>query len=73
VFHQPAYQLIVTRRGAGPDSLGYPPNEWELRNPGFNGQKRSQKRATAIDVGCAEIWLGQRLVNGVNLSRISSF
>jgi hypothetical protein len=27
----------------------------------------------AIDLGFAEIWLGQRLVNGAKLSRISSF
>jgi hypothetical protein len=39
----------------------------------INGQKRSQMRAIAIDLGFAEIWLGQRLVNGANLSGISSF
>jgi hypothetical protein len=44
-----------------------------IQQPGFNGKKRSQMRAIAIDSGFAEIWLGQRLVNGANLSRISSF
>jgi hypothetical protein len=63
VVHQVAYQLIVTHRGAGP-VREHPPYEWELRNPRFNGQKRSQKRAIAIDLGFAEIWLGQSLVNG---------
>jgi hypothetical protein len=63
VVHQAAYQLIVTHRGAGP-VREHPPYEWELRNPGFNGQKRSQKHAIAIDLGFAEIWLGQSLVNG---------
>jgi hypothetical protein len=53
----------VTHRGAGP-IREHPPYEWELRNPRFNGQKRSQKRAIAIDLGFAEIWLGQSLVNG---------
>jgi hypothetical protein len=62
----------VTHRSAGP-IRERPPNEWEFSNPRFNGQKRSQKRAIAIDSGFAEIWLGQRLVNGVHLSRISSF
>jgi hypothetical protein len=38
-----------------------------------NGQKRGQMRAIATDLGFAEIWLAQRLVNGANLSRISSF
>jgi len=72
MVHQVDYQLIVKHRGAGPDP-GHPPNEWELRNPRFNGQKRSQIRAIAIDLGFAEIWLGHRLVNGAKLSRISSF
>jgi hypothetical protein len=71
MVHQIAYQLIVTHRGAGPDP-GYSPDEWELRNPRFNGQN-AEKRAIAIDLGLAEIWLGQRLVNGANMSRISSF
>jgi hypothetical protein len=73
VIHRVAYQLIVTHRGAGCGFGKYPPNEWEFSNPRFNGQKRSQKRAIAIDLGFAEIWLGQRLVNGVKVSRISSF
>jgi len=68
-----AYQLIVTHRGTGPDPKEHPPNEWEFSNPRFNSQKRSQKRAIAIDLGSAEIWLGQRLVNGAKPSRISSF
>jgi hypothetical protein len=38
----------VTHRGAGPDP-GHPPNEWEFSNPRFNGQKRSQIGASAID------------------------
>jgi hypothetical protein len=71
MVHQAAYQLIVTHRGADPDP-GHPPNEWEFSNPGFNGKKR-QKRAIAIDLGFAEIWLGQRLVNGARRSRNSSF
>jgi hypothetical protein len=58
-----AYQLIVTRRGPAPDR-DHPSNEWEFSNPRFNGQKRSEIRAIAIDLGLAEIWLGQRLVNG---------
>jgi hypothetical protein len=58
-----AYQLIVTRRG--PAQTGdHPSNEWEFSNPRFNGQKRSEIRAITIDLGLAEIWLGQRLVNG---------
>jgi hypothetical protein len=51
----------------------HPPNEWEFSNPRFNGQKRSQMSAIAIDLGFAEIWLGQSLVNGAKLSRNSSF
>jgi hypothetical protein len=35
--------------------------------------KTQQKHAIAIDLGCAEIWLGQSLVNGAKLSRNSSF
>jgi hypothetical protein len=58
-----AIQLIVTHRGL-PLHRDHPPNEWEFSNPRFNGQKRSQKRAIAIDLDFAEIWLGQRLVNG---------
>jgi hypothetical protein len=72
VVHQVAYQLIVTHRGARP-IREHPPNEWELRDPRFNGQKRSQICAITIDSSFAEIWLGQRLVNGAKLSRISSF
>jgi hypothetical protein len=41
MVHQGAYQLIVTRGGAGPDP-GASPNELELSNPRFNGQKRKQ-------------------------------
>jgi hypothetical protein len=36
-------------------------------------QKTQSKSAIAIDLGLAEIWLGQKLVNGAKLSRISSF
>jgi len=72
MVHQVDYQLIVTHRGASP-IREHPPNEWELRNPRFNGQKRNQISAIAIDLGFAEIWLGHRLVNGARLSRNSSF
>jgi hypothetical protein len=70
VVHQVAYQLIVTHCGAGP-VREHPPYEWELRNPRFNGQKRSQKRAIAIDLGFAEIWLGQSLVNGARAADLT--
>jgi hypothetical protein len=62
----------VTHRGAVPVP-GASANEWEFSDPRFNGQKRKGKRAIAIDLGFAEIWLGHRLVNGAKLSRISSF
>ena len=73
VVHPVAYQLTVTHRGKCPDPGRHPPNEWELSNPRFNGQKRSKISAIAIDTVPAEIWLGQGLVNGAKLSRNSSF
>jgi hypothetical protein len=72
MVHQIDYQLIVTHRGTG-QTRKHPPNEWELRNPGFNDQNAAKKCAIAIDLGFAEIWLGQSLVNGARLSRNSSF
>jgi hypothetical protein len=63
VVHQVAYQLIVTHRGAGPDP-GHPPNEWEFGIPGLTAENASETSAFAIDLGFAEIWLGQSLVNG---------
>jgi hypothetical protein len=60
-----AYQLTVTRRGKNPRKPGAVlPNEWESRNPWFNGQKRSKISAVAIDTMAAEIWLRGKLVNG---------
>jgi len=71
--YQPiAHQLIVTHCGADP-VWEHPPTEWEFSNPRFNRKKRSEISALAIDLDLAEIWLGHRLVNGANLSRISSF
>jgi hypothetical protein len=58
-----AYQLIVTRRGTDPRSGEQPPNEWEFSNPRFNGQKRNEIGALAIDLDLAEIWLDPSLVN----------
>jgi len=63
VVHPVAIQLIVTHAGR-PPAGDHPPNEWEFSNPRFNGQKRSEIRPLAIDLGFAEIWLAQSLVNG---------
>jgi hypothetical protein len=43
VFHQVAYQLIVTHCSTAP-IREHPPNGWELRNPGFNGQNAAKTR-----------------------------
>jgi hypothetical protein len=50
-----------------------PSNEWEFSNPGFKGQNAAKKRAIAIDLGAAEIWLGHRLVNGGRDRRFEAF
>src|ERR1700722_8770809 len=37
-------------------------NEWEIGNPGFNGENASKINVSPLTQGFAEIWLGQRLV-----------
>jgi hypothetical protein len=49
VFHQIAYQLTVTRRGADPDPGVSSAKEWELGNSGFNGEKRRKISDLAVD------------------------
>jgi hypothetical protein len=40
---------------------------------GSTAKNASEMSAIAIGLDLAEIWLGHSLVNGANLSRISSF
>jgi hypothetical protein len=58
-----AYQLIVTRGGAGPD----PGSSRQMRGnsaiQGSTAKNAKEIRALAIDLDLAEIWLGQGLVN----------
>jgi hypothetical protein len=70
VVHQVANQLIVTQQAA--PERAFPSNEQEFSNPRFNGQNAAKKRAIAIDLGSAEIWPGQRLVNGAQPQRFQA-
>jgi ribosomal protein S16 len=72
VFHQVAYQLIVTHCSTRPDPGAFA-KRVGIAQSRVQWPKRSQKHAIAIDLGSAEIWLGQSLVNGAKLSRNSSF
>jgi hypothetical protein len=72
VVHRGAYQLIVTHRAAGPNS-GAAAKWVGIARSRVQRPKTQPIRAIAIELDLAEIWPGQSLVNGANLSRISSF
>jgi hypothetical protein len=62
----------VTHCGAGPGP-GACAKSAGIQQSFGSTAKNAAKYAIAVDLGWAEIWPGQRLVNGAKLSRISSF